>query len=381
MANNLQRISMLLVGVIISCVSALSFAQKVDITKEKTKVTVGADVWTFKSLENDTEYKLMVSIPDGYSADSEKKYPVLYVLDAQWDYVNMVSCFGNSHYDGFIPGIVIVGISYAGDNPDYSALRAYDMGPINWDKGPKSGGAKDFINVIRNEIFPFVENEYNVDPNDRGISGHSFGGIFTLYTLFKEPDMFNKYISINPALFWGDSLLFDIEQEYAEKNNSLDAKLYMSMSQYDWVAVFNGMLDNISSRGYKGLDLESRINDGLAHSTNKSEAFVRGLHFIYKKEVVEMPEVELLKYVGSYKVENEGYFLSKPVKIRIEKGHLVISNIWGMPDTELYGLKNGGFSWLKTHNKFEFTLNDNGEVLGMTMGLNRDYVLTAVKVD
>ncbi|MBN2442437.1 MAG: hypothetical protein JXJ04_13870 [Spirochaetales bacterium] len=43
-----------------------------------------------------------------------------------------------------------------------------------------------FLELIEKEIFPLAEKGFSVDPEKRILFGHSNGGIFSLYTLFKQ---------------------------------------------------------------------------------------------------------------------------------------------------------------------------------------------------
>jgi len=47
------------------------------------------------------------------------------------------------------------------------------------------------LNVLRNEIIPFIDKKYKTT-TDCGISGQSFGGLFAGYCLFSAPDLFNR---------------------------------------------------------------------------------------------------------------------------------------------------------------------------------------------
>jgi len=58
--------------------------------------------------------------------------------------------------------------------------------------GKKIGGAKEFLEFIRQELIPFIDNNYPTLKGDSAVNGHSIGGLFGLYVLFNKPDTFNK---------------------------------------------------------------------------------------------------------------------------------------------------------------------------------------------
>jgi predicted alpha/beta superfamily hydrolase len=60
-------------------------------------------------------YELQILLPGGYK-NSNKKYPVVYLMDSQWDFPLVKSIYGQQYYDGFIPELILVGITWGGSN-------------------------------------------------------------------------------------------------------------------------------------------------------------------------------------------------------------------------------------------------------------------------
>jgi predicted alpha/beta superfamily hydrolase len=58
------------------------------------------------------------------------------------------------------------------------------------------------VSVLRDEIIPLVERSYRIT-DDRGIMGHSLGGLFAAYALFEAPDLFRRYGILSPSLSIG----------------------------------------------------------------------------------------------------------------------------------------------------------------------------------
>ena len=82
------------------------------------------------------EYELHISLPSGYET-SGKKYPVIYLMDSQWDFPLVNSIYGEQYFDGFVPELIIVGVTWGGINPNPDSLRARDYTPTN-EVRPKS---------------------------------------------------------------------------------------------------------------------------------------------------------------------------------------------------------------------------------------------------
>src|SRR5690606_11456626 len=105
------------------------------------------------------EYELQIMLPSGYE-NSTKKYPVIYLMDSQWDFSLVTAIYGQQYYDGFIPEAILVGVTWGGENPNPDMLRARDYVPTN-----TSGGADLFVDFMKTELFPFIESNYkaNID--------------------------------------------------------------------------------------------------------------------------------------------------------------------------------------------------------------------------
>lgn len=245
----------------------------------------GTQMRTLKSSATGRSYDIYVSLPDGYAQHPEKAYPVLFVLDGQWDFKLLLSVIGGLFYDEFVPEMIIVGITYTGDSPDYEGLRAKDYTPVRVEQIPGSGGGPKFLAFFKDELIPFIETNYLVDASQRVLLGSSFGGSFTVYAMFADPELFRGYVVASPAVHYGDRAAFQQEAQYAVDHQDLPIRLFMSVGELERLAVpVQEFIQVINERGYKGLEMESRTIEGERHAGNKPEAFNRGLRFIFQEE-------------------------------------------------------------------------------------------------
>jgi len=247
------------------------------------RVTIpDTEVRELKSSAPDRSYDLYVHLPEEYMQNQEKKYPVLYVLDGQWDFKLLDSICGALHFDEFIPETLIVGITYSGDSPDYGALRAMDYTPVPDTDFPGSGDARKFLAFFKEELLPFIESNYRAEPR-RVLMGSSFGGTFTLYAMFVEPGLFSGYIATSPVVDYGDRFAFKQDAEYAGVHGELPVRLFLSVGELEELAQpVKEFMQVLSERGYTGLEMETRTIEGERHAGNKAEAFNRGLRFIFQ---------------------------------------------------------------------------------------------------
>lgn len=249
------------------------------------KVTIGgSQVRTMRLSSTGRSYDLYIHLPSNYGQDKSKKYPVLYILDGQWDFKLMDSVLGGLVYDKFVPEMILVGITYSGENPDYDGLRAMDYTPTPVSDKRGSGDGPKFLKFLKTELVPFIEANYQADPSRRVLQGSSLGGLFTLYAMFSEPRFFSAYIAASPAVSYDNDSSFKQESEYARAHKELSARLFLAVSSdEDLSAPVKRFMQTLRSRSYKGLELETRVIEGERHASNKPEVYNRGLRFAFRQ--------------------------------------------------------------------------------------------------
>ena len=284
-------------------------------------ILTGTQVLKFQSKIDSEQYVLDIRLPDNYTK-TNKRYPVLYATDAQWSFSSMYVGYRGQHSDGFVPDLIIVGITWT---DSYQTRRERDFTPTaSIDEAPNSGNASKFLSVIKNEVIKFIDSNYRTEKSDRALFGASLGGLFTLYTLFHEPALFNRYIIISPALWWDNEIVFKYEKEFAKKTSSLNAKLFISSGEHEEDMTtdnaFNRFTHQLKGRNYIGLQIESMVVGRMGHSGSGTVGGIMGLQSIYsRKEVI--PDSRLLeKYKGLYA-------LDKDTALIMRKGNFIYSRI------------------------------------------------------
>lgn len=265
---------MIVAGVFIA--KAFSQSAEVTIPGSQTKTIIS-------SMVNGQEYVLQISLPASYDK-SNKKYPVVYLMDSQWDFPLLTALYGEQFYDRFIPELIIVGITWGGNHPNYDSLRARDYTPTNEKRLSQSGAAEKFLSFIKKEVFPFMETNYRVDTNQKTLAGCSLGGLLTLYTLFTKPEMFSNYIAASPAFTWDNNVLYKYEAQYYSNPDHPSAKLFMCVGGVESsVLGFQKLSSFLNDRHYSNLQMESRVLENTGHSGTKGEGYARGLQFVFKR--------------------------------------------------------------------------------------------------
>ena len=170
------------------------------------------------------DYQLYISFPNSYSTKDSITYPVLYVMDGRRDFImfNQINRFLS--YSGNTEDVIIVGVGFTLDSTKWSRLRLYNFTPSKFmdsakiskmeikqglPKGTiKTGGGPKFLEVLKTEIIPFVDKNYKTN-SDRGITGHSLGGLFTAYCLLNSDGYFTRFGINSPYLKYNKEKLLD----------------------------------------------------------------------------------------------------------------------------------------------------------------------------
>jgi predicted alpha/beta superfamily hydrolase len=199
------------------------------------------------------ERLIYVDFPMGYDPASSKKYPVAFLLDG--DVLLTAAATVQDFYSGgFTPDMIIIGISNAENRtrdltpPKFvEEQRANSSDPMAVAMTPNAimeGGAPAFLDFIENELIPYVEVNYPVT-NFRTLIGHSYGGLFTIYTLSERPSLFNYYLAIDPSMNWsGGHYHYILPEKLSEK--SLEGRsVFLTMSGQLHMQDTSITLDNV----------------------------------------------------------------------------------------------------------------------------------------
>ncbi len=175
----------------------------------------------------DRERQLRIYLPPGY-ATSHKRYPVLYMHDAQNLFDDATSFAGEWKVDETLDQLardgklelIVVGI----DNSP--TRRINELNP--WDNprfGPGEG--RQYMEFIVKVVKPLVDHAYRTLPDraHTGIMGSSMGGLITHFAIEQYPQVFSKAGVFSPA-YWTAPMSFAY---VAAKPLPRDARVYMLM--------------------------------------------------------------------------------------------------------------------------------------------------------
>lgn len=240
---------------------------------------------------NNQKYQIKISYPKNYSKNKEKKYPVLYVIDAETNFGGVSYIVQRLMKDKLIPEILVVGIAYNTSYKNFYSLRSRDLTPVedeNLRIGKNAvdptGGAPKFSDFMEYELFPLVENNYRAKKDDRAIYGHSYGGLYGSYVVLNKPHLFNRYLLLGPSLWFKEKLLV---KEAEEKLLVLGrpTNFYMASGELDLrIEEYQEQFVNLlREKQLSNLNIKSEVMKNETHRTIFGVGFTNGLRFIYGK--------------------------------------------------------------------------------------------------
>lgn len=146
-----------------------------------------------------------VALPSGYDADTSQRYPLLVVLDGEFEgeiAIAVSRFYGDA---GQLPNTIVVGVRNTNRNRDMTPAPAAGFAIPPEAEG--AGGAERFLTFVSDELLPYLDQHFRTAPL-RVLVGHSLGGLFAIYALDRRPDLFSGYVVMEPAAWWNNGKEF-----------------------------------------------------------------------------------------------------------------------------------------------------------------------------
>jgi hypothetical protein len=293
-----KQINLVLTTTLLLIFSFSSFGQKLE---PKERITEPDHIISSELIGRD--YQLYISFPKNYSNKDTISYPVLYVLDGLQAFSLLKGTQFLLGLEDEIEEVIIVGIGSETDIPSWLHNRSYDLTTsldttahgwmeAAWDlpKGSiKTGGASEFLECIKTEIIPFVDKNYKTN-TDRGITGHSFGGLFTTYCFINSDGYFTRFGISSPSLWWDSEKLLNKASSQFIENKTWDlprTKVFISVGEKEGKSMVPTMVkfsSYLESKNYDNIDLKWKIFYEESHLSVWPSNISRTLTTLYGKK-------------------------------------------------------------------------------------------------
>ncbi len=266
------------------------------------------------SKENGIDYKLYISLPEGYydkeNFSYRKNYPVLYVLDGDVEFAMIKNIADTMINFENIEPMIIVGIGYKGQElskknsktfwknyvhnrtRDYVArefeidIKKYwtNLDPNNAEQNnyirALNFNGENFKNFIEKELISYINKNYRTQ-NNNALLGHSLGGLFGTFMMLNNSSTFDKYLILSPVIKIG-SIIENLDKYSAKE----DIKTYFAVGSLEFYE--NGSMVRDLETFYEKLPKE-RIQSKMEiikdedHMTVLPIGVTKGLKFLFGK--------------------------------------------------------------------------------------------------
>lgn len=244
-------------------------------------------------------YEAYIKLPPGYhdTENAGRTYPVVYLTDGHIRFEIASAMTESPMAYGNMEHFIIVGMPPAKDeNWTKSRVRDYtpsNVPPEQFENDPNylnSGGASEYLQFLRDEFIPFIEENFRATPARRVYAGHSYGGLFGAFVLLEAPDTFRSYILGSPSFWYDDELIYKMEEAFAAEHSDLVADIYLSVGEFEepsaiaYPPEFQGLLER---RDYPSLRVKRETVALAYHNTAFPMILLRGLQWLFEPEASE----------------------------------------------------------------------------------------------
>ena len=241
--------------------------------QQKMSDFVIGDKISFESKILNERKTIVVIPPYNYKDRPGEKFPVVYVLDPG---NNLFATFGIVNYYSdmlkIMPRMIIVGIVSGDREKDYLPAPSKDY--------PTGGGADKFLRFISSELVTLIDSTYPAN-SERCIIGHSAGGLFAVFALENQPELFNSFICIDPSLWYDDQSCTREMSGFLKKNQDIKKSIFISLSNEKNMGVFPfiEVLEKYAPEGFRW-DYVHYKNE--THNSLGFKSICAGFEMIYK---------------------------------------------------------------------------------------------------
>lgn len=253
------------------------YLSAVEVQKKTNALVIGQAI-NIKSKILNEERPIWVYLPEDYKTSGNKKYPVIYMLDGAYHFHHITGSIQILAKRNRIPQMIVIAIPYI----DYDR-RDRDLSPTSENGRPPVADADKFLAFIEEELIPFTDRNYRTNPY-RILFGHSRAGLFSIYTLIENPELFNTYLSISPSLYWDNRLMFKKMESFSIKKSNIKRKLFLSVADGDYDQIRLSVIDFaelLEKKRPEGLEVQYSYLKNEDHGSIVHRAFYNNIEDLF----------------------------------------------------------------------------------------------------
>jgi predicted alpha/beta superfamily hydrolase len=223
-----------------------------------------------------------IHLPANY-ASTTSSYPVLYVLDAgnHFNYAAEAVSFLAGYDRNSMPEMIIIGIVNVDRGRDFTPVYLKNAkGALDSSKTASDAGAGRFLRYIADEVIPYVDTHYRVQPY-RILTGHSLGGLFALYAKAQMPNLFPAMILTSPAINGINDRMLSNIHSFINAPHPHNGKLFIAIGNENTQKV-DLLTAGLKQFAPTWLKWAYKKYDNENHFSAPYKSLFDGLKFIYK---------------------------------------------------------------------------------------------------
>jgi len=243
------------------------------IISQSDEIVIGNNFKLNSKILNE-ERNIQVYLPDSYNV-SQTKYPVVYLMDGEGHFTYTAGLLQFFARNAIAPEMILIGIP--------NTFRNRDFTPVVDSKVAGSGGADNFLRVIKEELMPVVEEKYRTLPY-RIMIGHSLTAMYCFYTMLREPDLFNSFIAVSPWVIYNNNFLVDFINEELPDHSSLKKEIYFtagSLEQQNLLTTLEKFNEILKEKAPEDLTWNYKLMQSENHNSQFLLAVYDGLNKIF----------------------------------------------------------------------------------------------------
>lgn len=218
------------------------------------------------------ERTLLITTPAGYDRFA-RRYPVVYVLDGEGNHILAAAVTNFLARNNQMPPAIVVSITNTNRTRDFTPTAAADR--------PGSGGGARFMEFFKAELVPWVEQNYRTEPY-RILVGHSLCGMFAIWTMLTEPDLFQGLVAVSPYVMWDNDYVVRLAAERLSAIPATRRSLYITLgNEPDYKPALDRFLKLMKGKAPKSTTCHFVPLENENHDSVLLESIHRGLVAIY----------------------------------------------------------------------------------------------------
>ncbi|MCB0663484.1 MAG: tetratricopeptide repeat protein [Saprospiraceae bacterium] len=280
---------------------SFSFFLSLFLYSQNQPITIGERMEIESQILQETR-AVNIYLPQGYHMTSRATYPVLYMLDGDYNFHYVTGMIDQmASISEIIQECIVVGIADKGHDRYVESCTPFDK------KNNPAGNAENVLRFITEELRPFLSSNYRISDFDM-LAGHSLGGLFVIHSLLSKPESFNAYIAISPSLWWND---YQVEKEvegFFKKHENLQRSLFLSVGNEKGMGIlgFQNQLDiqTFADEYYGntplGLDYHFNIFPDENHNSVGLISIKTALESLFEKYELNPADFENVETLNDY---------------------------------------------------------------------------------